>query len=119
MLGLPLTFGAPLFLAAWGALRAIWLFLRIPPPQPRRVDFPPLRILADLLPEKQTPARTPWWLLLIRLTLAAFLIIAAAGPIWNPGATEPRDGPVLLLVDNGFPAAHDWRERLAIAVERV
>ncbi len=119
MLGLPLTFAAPLVLAALAALPAIWLLLRITPPQPRRVDFPPLRILADLLPERETPARTPWWLLLIRLALAAFLILAAAGPIWNPGATEPRDGPVLLLVDNGFPAAHDWRERLAIAVERV
>jgi Domain of unknown function (DUF4159)/Aerotolerance regulator N-terminal len=119
MLGLPLTFAAPLVLAALAALPAIWLLLRITPPQPRRVDFPPLRILADLLPERETPARTPWWLLLVRLALAAFLILAAAGPIWNPGATEARDGPILLLVDNGFAAAHDWRERLAIAVERV
>src|SRR5918993_1158390 len=118
MLGLPLTFTVPLVLTALAALPAIWLLLKITPPQPARVDFPPLRILADLLPERETPARTPWWLLLIRLALAAFLILAAAGPIWNPGATESRDGPVLLLVDNGFPAAHDWRERLAIAVER-
>ena len=119
MFGLPLTFAAPLVLTALAALPAIWLLLRITPPQPRRVDFPPLRILADLLPERETPARTPWWLLLIRLALAAFLILAAAGPVWNPGGTENRTGPILLLVDNGFPAAHDWRDRIAIAFERV
>src|SRR5919112_2409122 len=119
MLGLPLTFTVPLVLTALAALPAIWLLLRITPPQPKRVDFPPLRILADLLPEKETPARTPWWLLLLRLALAAFLILAAAGPVWNPAATDAGRGPLLLLVDNGFSAAHDWRERLGLAVERV
>src|SRR5215207_521782 len=119
MLGLPLTFAAPLILTALAALPAIWLLLRVTPPQPRRVDFPPLRILADLLPEKETPARTPWWLLLIRLTLAAFLIIAASGPVWNPAGADSGRGPLLLLVDNGFAAAHDWRDRLNLAIERI
>jgi hypothetical protein len=119
MLGLPLTFTVPLVLTALAALPAIWLILRITPPQPRRVDFPPLRILADLLPERETPARTPWWLLLIRLALAAFLIVAVAGPVWNPAAGDGSRAPLLLLVDNGFTAAHDWRERLAIALERT
>jgi hypothetical protein len=119
MLGLPLTFAAPFVLTALALLPAIWLLLRITPPQPRRVDFPPLRILADLLPERETPARTPWWLLLLRLLLAALLIIAAAGPVWNPSAGDGGRSPILLLVDNGFPSAHDWRERLAIAVERI
>ncbi|MBM6592802.1 DUF4159 domain-containing protein [Microvirga pudoricolor] len=119
MLGLPLTFAVPLVLTALAALPAIWLLLRVTPPQPKRVDFPPLRILADLLPQRETPARTPWWLLLIRLTLAACLILAAAGPVWNPAASGAGNGPLLLLVDNGFPAAGDWRDRLALAEERV
>ena len=76
MFGLPLTFTVPLVLTALAALPAIWLLLRITPPQPRRVDFPPLKILADLRPEQEMPARTPWWLLLLRLLLAAFLILA-------------------------------------------
>ena len=118
MFGLPLTFAAPAILAALAALPAIWLLLRVTPPQPRRIDFPPLRILADLLPERETPARTPPWLLILRLILAALLIAAAAGPIWNPGATS-RPGPLLLLVDNGFTTAHDWRRRAAYANERV
>jgi hypothetical protein len=119
MFGLPLTFAAPLVLTALAALPAIWLLLRITPPQPRRVDFPPLKIFRDLLPERETPARTPWWLLLIRMVLAALLILAASGPVWNPAAGERAEGPLLLLLDNGFAAAHDWRERVALAVERT
>jgi hypothetical protein len=119
MLGLPLTFTVPLVLTALAALPAIWLLLRITPPQPRRVDFPPLKILADLRPERETPARTPWWLLLLRLTLAAFLILAAAGPVWNPLAGSSSRAPLLLVLDNGFAAAHDWRDRLSLASERI
>ena len=92
MLGLPLTFAAPLVLTALAALPAIWLLLRVTPPQPRRIDFPPLRILVDLLPQRETPARTPWWLLLLRLTLAALLILAAAGPVWNPVRERRQPG---------------------------
>ncbi|HEX2725167.1 MAG TPA: BatA domain-containing protein, partial [Beijerinckiaceae bacterium] len=119
MLGLPLTFAAPLVLGALAALPAIWLLLRVTPPQPRRIAFPPLRILMDLLPRRETPARTPWWLLLLRLTIAALVIIAAAGPIWNPVASSGSRTPVLLVLDNGFTAAHDWRERSALAIERA
>jgi len=119
MLGLPLTFAVPLVLTALAALPAIWLLLRITPPQPRRVDFPPLKILADLRPEQETPARTPWWLLLMRLLLAAFLILAAAGPIWNPLAEDSSRTPLLLVVDNGLAAAHDWRDRMNLASERI
>jgi hypothetical protein len=119
MLGLPLTFTVPLVLTALAALPAIWLLLRITPPQPKRVDFPPLKILADLRPERETPARTPWWLLLLRLLLAAFLIIAAAGPIWNPMAVDSSRAPLLLVLDNGFASAHDWRERMSLATERI
>jgi hypothetical protein len=119
MLGLPLTFAAPLVLTALAALPVIWLILRVTPPRPRRIDFPPLRILADLLPRQETPARTPWWLLALRLLIAALLIVAAAGPILNPIVAGDARAPMLLVVDNGFSAAHDWRERLAIAVERI
>jgi hypothetical protein len=119
MLGLPLTFTVPLVLTALAALPAIWLLLRITPPQPRRVDFPPLKILADLRPERETPARTPWWLLLLRLLLAAFLILAAAGPVWNPLAGDSSRSPLLVILDNGFASAQDWRERMSLASERI
>ncbi|MCC5977213.1 MAG: DUF4159 domain-containing protein [Salinarimonas sp.] len=120
MLGLPLSFAAPLVLAGLIALPAIWLLLRVTPPQPRRIAFPPLKIVADLIPRRESPARTPWWLLLLRLVIAALLILAVAGPILNPAPSLEGDRrtPVLMIVDNGAGAAADWRRHSAIALEQ-
>src|ERR671939_1872270 len=100
MLGLPLTFTAPLVLAALAALPAIWVLLRVTPPQPRRIDFPPLRLLLDLVPRQETPARTPWWLLLLRLVVAGLVIVALARPVLDAGDALAGKGPVLLVMDN-------------------
>jgi hypothetical protein len=121
VLGLPLTFAAPLALAALVALPALWFLLRVTPPRPRRIDFPPLRIMADLLPRRETPARTPPWLLILRLLVAAFLILAVSGPVWNPSGLGGEAGrtPLVVMIDNGFSAAHDWRERQRVATDAV
>ncbi|MBN9455863.1 MAG: DUF4159 domain-containing protein [Bosea sp.] len=117
---LPLTFSAPLALAALALLPALWLILRVTPPRPRRIDFPPLKIMADLIPKRETPAHTPWWLLAMRMVVAALAILAVAGPVWNPPRDAgPTRGPVLLLVDNGFGAAGDWADRIAVAESRI
>ena len=117
---LPLTFSAPLALAALALLPALWLILRVTPPRPRRIDFPPLKIMADLIPKREMPAHTPWWLLAIRMVVAALAILAVAGPIWNPPRDAgPTRGPVLLLVDNGFGAATDWADRISVAESRI
>lgn len=112
MSGLPLAFTAPFVLLALIALPAIWWLLRVTPPTPQRIAFPPLRIFADIASRRERPARTPWWLLLIRLLIVTFLILACAGPLWNPPPSLSGKGPVLLLVDNGFPSARDWRIRI-------
>ena len=119
MLGL--TFAAPLALAALIGLPALWFLLRVTPPRPRRINFPPLKLVADLIPQRQTPARTPPWLLILRLLIAAALILAVAGPVWNPGGVGAGGGrsALLVLLDNGFPAAHDWRDRLRVATDAV
>ncbi len=121
MFGLPLSFAAPAALAALVALPALWYLLRVTPPRPRRIDFPPLRILADLLPERETPARTPPWLLALRLLAAACLILAVSGPVWNPSPQGAADGrnPLVLVLDNGFTAAQDWRDRIRVAAAEV
>lgn len=120
MLGLPISFAAPLVLAALIALPAIYLLLRVTPPQPRLIAFPPLRIVRDLMPQRETPARTPWWLLLLRLVIAALVILAVAGPILNPppALEGDRDAPVLFVVDNGALAATDWRTRAGVLAEQ-
>ncbi len=121
MLGLPLSFSAPLVLSGLVLLPVLWWLLRVTPPRPRRIAFPPLAIARDLVPEKQTPANTPWWLLLLRLAIAALAILAAAGPVLAPQAevAASTPGPAVIVIDNGFPAARDWPERVALAETRI
>lgn len=117
---LSLGFTAPAVLLALTALPALWLLLRVTPPQPRRIDFPPLRLILDLIPQQESPARTPWWLLLLRLAVAGLVIVAMAGPVWNAlKQAIGRPGPIALVVDAGWAAAPDWRERMNAAEEIV
>ncbi len=117
---LPLGFAQPLVLLGLLSLPILWWLLRLVPPRPRRVNFPPTRLLFEIAPKEETPARTPWWLTLLRLTLAALVIIAAAGPLWNPPlATADRAAPLLILLDDGWPAASSWDARLRTADEMI
>ena len=89
--------------SACSSLPVLWWLLRLVPPRPRRIDFPPTRLLFEIAPKEETPSRTPWWLTLLRLTLAALVIIAAAGPLWNPPlATSSRGAPLLVMLDDGW-----------------
>ncbi len=117
---LPLGFAQPLVLLGLLSLPALWWLLRLVPPRPRRIDFPPTRLLFEIAPKEETPARTPWWLILLRLSLAALVIIAAAGPLWNPpiGASD-RGAPMLVMIDDGWAAAAAWNERLRTADEII
>jgi len=117
---LPLAFAQPLVLLGLVALPVLWWLLRLVPPRPRHVDFPPTRLLFEIAPKEETPARTPWWLTLLRLTLAALVIVAAAGPLWNPPLTaSSRGAPLLVLLDDGWPAAGAWDERLRTLDELI
>ncbi len=116
MFGLPLAFSAPLLLSAFLALPLLWYVLRVVPPKPRTLAFPPTRLLFDIKPKEESAARTPWWLTALRMLLAALVILAAAGPIWNPPAAGPAsEGPLLLVIDQGWPAAGQWEARMSAA----
>src|ERR1700719_1714539 len=78
--GLPIGFAQPLVLIGLLTLPVLWWLLRLIPPRPRRIDFPPTRLLLEIAPKEETPARTPWWLTLMRLALAPPVIIAPRGP---------------------------------------
>ncbi len=118
--GLPLAFAEPLVLLGLLSLPVLWWLLRLVPPRPRRIDFPPTRMLFDIAPKEETPARTPWWLTLLRLTLAALVIIAAAGPLWNPPiATTHGSAPLLLMIDDGWGAAGSWDARIRTAEDLI
>ncbi|HEY1944033.1 MAG TPA: DUF4159 domain-containing protein [Roseiarcus sp.] len=120
MLGLPIAFAAPAVLAALALLAALYLFLRITPPRPRQAVFPPLRLLLGIDPRDATPAKTPWPLLALRIAIAALVILAMAGPMWNlVQAGTDNSGPLLVLIDDGWPAAPAWERRLTFAHDRL
>ncbi len=109
----------PAVLAALAILPILWWLLRATPPAPRREIFPALRLLRGLAAAEQTPARTPWWVLLLRLVIAALLILGLARPVVNPDRGLPGSGPLLLVVDDGWAAAADWERRTAAMLEAV
>ena len=112
-----LSFGAPYILGALIVLPLVWWLLRVTPPLPRRVVFPPLRLLLGLQAAEETPARTPWWLLLLRLVAAALVIVALAEPLFGQGPQIGGSGPVVLFVDNGWTAAANWDARQAVIAD--
>src|SRR5215472_15313895 len=113
----PLAFASPWLLGAAAALPIIWWLLRVTPPTPRRIAFPAIRLLLGLVPRDETPARTPLWLILLRTALAALVIVALAHPLLNPQARLAATGPIILVVDDGWAAAHDWLLRQAALTE--
>jgi len=118
--GLPLAFAQPLVLLGLIGLPVLWWLLRLVPPRPRRIQFPPTRLLFEIAAKEETPARTPWWLTLLRLTLAALIILAAAGPLWNPAlSTADRGAPLAILIDDGWAAAGTWDARIRTADELI
>ena len=117
---LPLAFAQPLVLIGLLALPMLWWLLRLVPPRPRRINFPPTRILFEIAPKEETPSRTPWWLTLLRLLLATLIIIAAAGPLWNPPLTTSQaSAPLALLIDDDWAAAATWDTRVRTAEDLI
>ena len=106
-----------IFVAPWVLLRLCWLLpllwwlLRVTPPPPRSEIFPAVRFLLGLNATEETPARTPWWLLALRLLAAGLVIVALARPVLDAGTALAGKGPVLLVMDNGWAAADDWVRR--------
>jgi len=114
-----ISFVAPWALAALAVLPALWWLVRITPPVPRRVAFPSLMLLAMLRSSEDSAARTPPWLVLLRLLLAAAVILGAAHPLLNAPEALPGRGPVVVMVDDGWPAAGDWTARRTAMAELI
>lgn len=114
-----IAFTAPWVLAALAALPVVWWLLRVTPPAPRLVRFPAIRLLFRLREKEDTPSKTPWWLLLLRLLIVALVIIGLAQPLWNPGGAFRADGPLVLVVDNGWAAGAHWDRRRSLVSELI
>jgi Domain of unknown function (DUF4159)/Aerotolerance regulator N-terminal len=120
MFGLPLSFAEPALLLGLLSLPVLWWLLRVMPPRPRRIEFPPTRLLFDIAPREETPSRTPWWLTALRLAAATLVILAAAGPIWNPQTgLAGTTSPLMILLDDGWSSAASWDTRIKAADELI
>ena len=118
--GLPLSFAEPALVLGLLSLPFLWWLLRVMPPRPRRIEFPPTRLLFDIAPREETPSRTPWWLTALRLAAATLIILAAAGPIWNPSTIAAGSkAPLAILLDDGWSAAGSWDARVRAADELI
>ena len=110
-----LIFLNPWLLAALAALPALWFLLRLMPPAPKHVFLPSAAFLMDLVPEQKTPSHTPWWILLLRLLIAALVIFAFARPVLNPSDDLSGNGRVRILIENGWGAADVWDTQIKTA----
>jgi hypothetical protein len=110
-----MSFTAPIVLFGLIVLPVVWYLLRATPPAPQMQIFPAASLLAGLTSSEQTPARSPLWLLALRLLAAALIIVGLAGPVRDTSAALPGSGPVLLVLDDGAAAAADWPERMRLA----
>ncbi len=108
-----IIFAAPWLLLALLGLPILYWLLRVTPPQPRPQSFPAIELLRDLPVTEESPARTPWWVLLMRIAAAALLIIGLARPVWGPGPETAGQGPLLLVMDDGWASGPDWAARMA------
>jgi hypothetical protein len=104
----PLGFATPAVLWALGALPVLWWLLRALPPAPALRRFPGVALLLGLRERDPEAQRTPLWLMILRMTALAALILAFSGPVWNPQARMAGSGPLLIVVDAGWAAGRDW-----------
>ncbi|RED48026.1 DUF4159 domain-containing protein [Aestuariispira insulae] len=112
-----ISFGALSFIEPWLllgllGLPLLWWLLRVTPPAPKQLHFPAIRLLFGLNATEQTSADAPWWLVLLRLVAVALLIVACAHPLMNDNRTLKGQGPLVLVVENGWTAAKGWTGRM-------
>lgn len=114
------SFASPFLLIALVSLPALYLLLRVTPPSPSRVPFPPLVLIRRMMREESSPARIPLWILILRLLIAAALILAMAEPFYAPDKAQIKGkGPLALYIETGWPVAGDWDLRMRVLASLI
>jgi hypothetical protein len=105
-------FAEPWMLLGLGVLPILWWLMRTVPPKPEEVDFPAISFLKGLKDEEQQPHKMPLWHKTLRLTAASLVVFGLAQPEFNLSDPMEGEGPVMLVVDNGWASAKNWEARL-------
>lgn len=116
---LSLSFVNPWVLAGLFLLPVLWYILRISPPSPRTLAFPAIRFLQGLIPDQQSHATTPWWILLLRMVILSLLLLALAGPIFNKSDQLPASDSIRVVIDNDWAASNTWSLQIEHATNIV
>ena len=114
-----LSFAFPWALLALVALPALWWLLRLTPPAPFKMRFPPIALLLQLRSQEESSAKSPLWLLLLRLALAIAIIFAVSQPLWDAGSNLRGAGPVVVVVDDGWAGSRHWAGRKAALADII
>ncbi len=114
-----LSFTAPWALIGLAAFPLIWWLLRLRPPAPTRVVFPPIVLLRRLMGRQESPVRISPWLLVLRFLVAAMFISALAHPLVNAETQLTGPGPLYLIVDDDWASAGRWQERRTAMVNFI
>ncbi|MFT8611396.1 MAG: DUF4159 domain-containing protein [Gluconobacter oxydans] len=107
---------APFLLLGLLTLPALWWLVRATPPAPQDQRFPSLLILNRLTARREDAARSPLWLLLLRMAAVALVIFGLARPVLTPHQAETGNGPLTLVLDDGWAAIPHWNERISAAL---
>ena len=110
-----LSFLTPIALLGLLLLPLLYWLLRVRPPQPNSVVFPPLQLLKRLKSHDQEARTSPLWLLILRLVLFTLLVLVAAQPFLGKKQAFLNGTPPLIALDDTWAAAHDWDTRLQTA----
>jgi len=105
-----LSFAYPWFLGLLFLLPLLYWLIKITPPKPKTVIFPTIGFLLRLQKREESTASLPWWLLLLRLSIAALIIIALSGPQIYAPKRDKATGPAVILVDNGWASGPNWEK---------
>ena len=109
------SFAQPWILAAFALLPLVWLLIRALPPQPRRVQFPGVRLLLGLASAGRRPDSAPLWLRILRLAAVAIAILGFSEPLLDAQTAADPDRPTVLVLDGGWASAADWDLRQDLA----
>ena len=107
-----LSFYHPLYLISLLFLPFIYFLIKLTPPPPRVILFPPINILKKFVPAEKTPKNSPLLLLIVRLLLGGAIITALAGPYYQiSDKVIINNQPLLIVVDDSWSSAQDWDQR--------